>query len=161
MSYALLYVVFSSYVIWYNARKVNEVFVIGSLSIVSGASSWSYNKFVGLHNGVNFIIPHETLVPCRDSFFPSASWSALQMIVKLLCITSNLQRLQSTHKPPSMNSLINLYKLLIHYIPQENVLQTLALYCIKPVENLRYVSVWYCLRWRYIKIILIICAVRF
>ena len=53
-------------------KKVNEVLAIGSQGIARGASSRSYNKFVGLHSGVNFIIPHETLVPCRDSFFASA-----------------------------------------------------------------------------------------
>ena len=53
----------------YNAKNVNKVFVIGSQSFARGASSQSYNEFVDSHSGVNFIIPRETLVLCRDSFF--------------------------------------------------------------------------------------------
>ena len=77
----------------YNVKKVNKIFAIGSRSFVRGASSQSYNKFVGLRSGVNFIIPCETLVLCRDSFFVSASQSTLQMNVKLLHIMSNSRRL--------------------------------------------------------------------
>ena len=53
--------------LWYNAKRVNKVFAIGLRSIARGTSSQSYNKFVGLHSGVNFTISCEKLVPCRDS----------------------------------------------------------------------------------------------
>ena len=36
-------------------KKVNKVFAIGSRSFVNGASLRSYNEFVGLRSGVNFI----------------------------------------------------------------------------------------------------------
>ena len=60
-------------------QKINKVLTIGSQSFVRGASSRSYNVFVGLCSGNNFIIPCEPLMLCRDSFFVSASRSTLQM----------------------------------------------------------------------------------
>ena len=81
----------------HNAKKVNEVFVIGSQSFAMGASLQSYNKFVGLCSGVNFIIPHEPLVLCRDSIFVKRTANECLMNVKLLYIMSNLQKLQSTN----------------------------------------------------------------
>ena len=81
----------------YNAKNVNKVFAIGSRSFARGASSRSYNEFVGSRSGVNFIIPRNMLVLCKDSFIVSASRNALQMNGKLLYIVSNSQRLQSTN----------------------------------------------------------------
>ena len=95
---------------------------------VRGVSSQSCNEFVGSRSGVKFINPRETLVLCRDSLFMSASQSALQINVKLLYIMSNLWSTNENahtlpitiqpHKPHKINyenTLINLYKLLVHY----------------------------------------------
>ena len=81
----------------YDAKNVNEVFAIGSRSFARGGSLQSYNEFVSLRSGVNFIISRNMLMLCRDSFIVSASRSALQMNEKLLYIVSNSQRLQSTN----------------------------------------------------------------
>ena len=59
--------------------------MIGLRSFVNGASLQSYNEFVGLRSGVNFIIPW-------DSFIASASRSALQVNGKLLYIANNFRR---------------------------------------------------------------------
>ena len=72
-------------------KEVNEVFAIVSQSFARGTSLQSYNKFVGLCSGVNFIIPYNTLVLCWDSFVMRASRSALQINGKLLYIASNSQ----------------------------------------------------------------------
>ena len=53
-------------------KKVNKIFVIGLQSYMRGTSSQSYNEFVNSCGGVNFIIPHEPLMLCRDTFFASA-----------------------------------------------------------------------------------------
>ena len=42
-----------------------------------GTSLRSYNEFVGLRSGVNFVIPRNTLMFCRDSFIASALRSTL------------------------------------------------------------------------------------
>ena len=60
-------------------KKVNKVFVIGLQSCMKGTSLQSYNEFVSSCSGVNFIIPHEPLMLCRNTFFTSALQSALQM----------------------------------------------------------------------------------
>ena len=119
-------------------KKVNKVFSIGSGSFARGASSRSYNEFVCSHSGVNFIIPCETLMLCMDSFFASTLRSALQMsvswmwnyctswaicegckvIIKMLTLLTLPINIQP-HKPHNINYknfLINLYKLLIHYM---------------------------------------------
>ena len=56
-----------------------KVFAIDSQSFMKGKSLWSYHEFVGSCSGVNFIIPHYPLMLCGESFFVSASQSALQM----------------------------------------------------------------------------------
>ena len=43
-------------------KKVNKVFVIGSQNFAKGTSSQGYNKFVGSHSGVSFIIHCEPLI---------------------------------------------------------------------------------------------------
>ena len=41
--------------------------------------SQSYNEFVDSQSDINFIIPHDMLTLCGESFIASASLSALQM----------------------------------------------------------------------------------
>ena len=50
-----------------------------SQSFTKGKCLWSYYEFVGSRSGINFIIPHYPLMLCGESFFASASQSALQM----------------------------------------------------------------------------------
>ena len=54
--------------LWYNAKKVNKVFMIGSESITKGASLQSYNEFASLHSGVNslFLAKHLCLAGIRS-----------------------------------------------------------------------------------------------
>ena len=62
-------------------QKVNKVFMIGSQTFARGTSLQSYNEFVGSRSGVNFIVPCELYVLCKDSFFSSALRSAMQMSI--------------------------------------------------------------------------------
>ena len=126
-------------------KKVNKVFVIGLQSCLRDTSLQSYNEFVSSCSGVNFIIPREPLMLCRDTFFASALRSALQVNASWMWNSCTLQAIcegcevllkklaPQPHKPHNINyenSLINQYKLLIPYMmfwqnPQENVLWSL------------------------------------
>ena len=106
-------------------KKVSKVFAVGSQLFVRGTSLQSYNKFVGLHSGNIFIIPHEPPMFCRDSFSTRASQSTLQMSTSWMwnsCTSWAIYKsckvlIKNTspyHSINYENSLINLYKLLIH-----------------------------------------------